>query len=386
MSPRPRKSTLRSSANGRVPESAGMFNPSRLTVARKRKGLTKIEFSKRTGIALRSFKAYELGEYPPPNDVLARIVSVSGFPSEFFFGDTLDEPREDSASFRSMSRMKSYQRDMALSQGAIALHLNSWLEERFELPAVNIPKLRHEGSPEAAAEALRHHWGIGELPINNLIHLLESKGVRIFSLAVDALEVDAFSMWKERTPFIFLNSAKTAERSRHDGAHELGHLVLHRHGGPVGRKAEEQANAFASAFLMPRSSILAHVPRFPNLATLVSLKKIWQVSVAALTYRLHALGILSDWEYRMLYIQISRNGYRTREPDPVPRETSQVLPKIFAALREDGCTRSNVARTLCIPQSELEALMFGLTMAGIEGGGKGTPTRSRLKLVEQEPN
>jgi Zn-dependent peptidase ImmA (M78 family) len=348
--------------------------------------LTKIEFAKRTGIPLRSFKAYELGNYSPPDDVVDRIVSVSGFPTEFFFGDTLEEPREDTASFRSMSRMKSYQRDMALSQGAIALHLNSWLEERFDLPSVAVPNLRDESSPEAAAESLRHHWGIGELPVNNMVHLLESKGVRIFSLAVDALEVDAFSMWKEGTPFIFLNSTKTAERSRHDAAHELGHLVLHRHGGPVGRKAEEQANAFASAFLMPRSSILAHVPRFPNLATLVSLKKIWQVSVAALTYRLHALDTLSDWEYRMLYIQISRNGYRTREPNPLPRETSQVLPKIFAALREDGCTRSNVARTLCIPQSELEALMFGLTMAGIEGGGKSTPTRSRLKLVGQEPN
>jgi Zn-dependent peptidase ImmA (M78 family)/DNA-binding XRE family transcriptional regulator len=379
MSPRLPKSTLRSSAE--VPKPGRMFNPSRLTVARKRRGFTKIEFAKRMGIALRSFKAYELGEYPPPQDVLGRIVSVSGFPVEFFFGDTLDEPREESASFRSMSRMKSYQRDMALSQGAIALHLNSWLEERFELPPVDVPNLRHESSPEAAAEALRHHWNIGELPINNMIHLLESKGIRIFSLAVDALEVDAFSMWKEATPFIFLNTAKTAERSRHDAAHELGHLVLHRHGGPVGRRAEEQANAFASAFLMPRSSILAHVPRFPSLATLVKLKKIWQTSVAALTYRLHALGILSDLEYRMLYIQISKNRYRTREPNPIPRETSQVLPKILAALREGGCSRSTVARTLGIPQSELEALMFGLTMASIDGGGKSTRARSELRLV-----
>jgi Zn-dependent peptidase ImmA (M78 family) len=148
--------------------------------------------------------------------------------------------------------------------------------------------------------------------------------------------------------------------------------VLHRLGGPIGRKAEEQANAFASAFLMPRSSTLAHVPKFPNLATLVKLKRIWQVSIAALAYRLHALGILSDWQYRMLYIQISRNKFRTREPNPIPRETSLVLPKIFAALREDGLSRSNVAKALQIPQSELEALMFGLTMAGVEGGGKGT--------------
>lgn len=375
------KSTLRSGAKKGVVKPGQVFNPSRLTIARKRRGLTKIEFANRSSVPLRSFKAYELGEYPPPDDVLAKFVSVSGFPAEFFFGDTLEEPREEAASFRSMARMKCYQRDMALSQGAIALHLNEWLEERFELPSIDIPNLRHETSPEAAAEAVRHHWGIGELPINNMIHLLESKGVRIFSLAVDALEVDAFSMWKEGTPFIFLNSAKTAERSRHDAAHELGHLVLHRHGGPVGRKAEEQANAFASAFLMPRSSVLASVPRFPNLAALVKLKKIWQVSVAALAYRLHALGIVSDWQYRMLYIQISRNKFRTREPAPIPRETSLVLPKIFAALRDDGLTRSNVAKALCIPQSELEVLLFGLTIASIEGGGKGIPSRAPLALV-----
>ena len=277
--------------------------------------------------------------------------------------------------------MKSYQRDMALSQGAIALHLNEWLEERFELPAVDVPSLRHETSPEAAAETVRHHWSIGELPINNIIHLLESKGVRIFSLAIDALEVDAFSMWKEGTPFIFLNCAKTAERSRHDAAHELGHLVMHRHGGPIGRKAEEQANAFASAFLMPRSSILAHVPRFPNLATLVTLKRIWQVSVAALAYRLHALEILTDWHYRMLYIQISRNKFRRREPNPIARETSLVLPKIFAALRDEGISRPSLAKELCIPQSELEALMFGLTMVSIEGGGKSPPSRPKLMVV-----
>lgn len=384
MSRRRPNSKLRSSAK-KVPRLERAFNPSRLTVARKRRGLTKIEFATQAVIPLRSYKAYESGELPPSEDVLSKFVSVSGFPLEFFLGDVLEEPREETASFRSMARMKSYQRGMALSQGAIALHLNEWLEERFELPPVEVPSLRHETSPEAAAEAVRHSWGIGELPIANIIHLLEAKGVRIFSLAVDALEVDAFSMWKESTPFIFLNSAKTAERSRLDAAHELGHLVMHRHGGPIGRKAEEQANAFASAFLMPRSSVFAHVPRFPNLATLISLKKIWHVSVAALAYRLHALGILTDWQYRMLYIQISRNKFRTQEPNPIPRETSLVLPKIFAALRKEGVSRSGVAKALCIPQSELEALMFGLTIAGIEGGARATPGRSRLALAGKNP-
>ncbi|MGH9756625.1 MAG: helix-turn-helix domain-containing protein, partial [Candidatus Acidiferrales bacterium] len=67
-----------------------MFNPTRLTVARKRRGLTKIEFARQIGVALRSFKAYELGEHPPSDEVLGRIASVSGFPVDFFFGDVLD--------------------------------------------------------------------------------------------------------------------------------------------------------------------------------------------------------------------------------------------------------------------------------------------------------
>src|SRR5258707_12341668 len=329
MSRKLQASTLMSSAE--VPESR-LFNPTRLTVARKRRGLTKIEFARQVGVGLRSVEAYELGESPPRDDAMAKIVSVSGFPIDFFSGDDLDEPRSDTASFRSLSRMKSSQRDMALSQGTIALYLNKWLEERFELPSVDVPNLSDERSPEAAAEALRHHWGIGELPISNMIHLLEAKGVRIFSLSIDAHEVDAFSMWKGTTPFIFLNNNKSSEHSRYDAAHELGHLVLHRHGGPRGREAEQEANAFASAFLMPRASIIAHAPRFPTLATLVKLKRIWTTSAAALNYRLHAVGMLSDWQYRVLCIQISRNGYRTKEPNEAPRETSQVLPKIFSAL------------------------------------------------------
>jgi hypothetical protein len=39
---------------------------------------------------------------------------------------------------------------------------------------------------------VRQAWGLGELPIKNMVHLLESKGVRVYSLAIDAVEVDAF--------------------------------------------------------------------------------------------------------------------------------------------------------------------------------------------------
>ncbi|MEU8739183.1 ImmA/IrrE family metallo-endopeptidase [Streptomyces halstedii] len=41
------------------------------------------------------------------------------------------------------------------------------------------------------------------------------------------VEVDAFAVWREGVPFVFLNTQKSAERGRFDAAHEFGHLVMH---------------------------------------------------------------------------------------------------------------------------------------------------------------
>src|SRR5580700_9172707 len=111
-----------------------MVNPSRLTLARKRAGQTKSALAKSVGVDLRTISAYEAGEYTPAEHTFKKLQSVLAFPEEFFYGDDLDEPTPDTASFRAMSKMTASKRDMALSAGALAFHLNAWLETRFELP------------------------------------------------------------------------------------------------------------------------------------------------------------------------------------------------------------------------------------------------------------
>jgi Zn-dependent peptidase ImmA (M78 family)/transcriptional regulator with XRE-family HTH domain len=339
-------------------------------LARKRKGFTKIALAALIGVDRKSVKAYEGSEYSPSVETMRKIEGALGFPREFFLGDDLDEPTLDSGSFRSLSKMTAPQRDMALSQAAFGLHFSSWLDRHFGLPPAQIPNLGREQSPEAAAESVRREWALGSMSIRNTIHLLESKGVRVFSLAIDAREVDAFSMWKGNTPFVFLNNKKTAEHSRFDAAHELGHLVLHRHGPPQGIEAEKQANLFASAFLMPRSGILANVPNFPSYLEMIRLKKTWGTSVGAIAHRLHSMGLMTDWQYRGICIEVVKRG-RTVEPEGVARESSLILPKALAALQEDGISRSKIAAELTLPRSELEQLLFGLTWSFVEGGAMG---------------
>ncbi|MDO9475964.1 MAG: ImmA/IrrE family metallo-endopeptidase, partial [Pseudohongiella sp.] len=328
----------------------------------------------------------------------------------FFFADDVEELPVEVASFRALTKMTAAKRDIALSAGAIALLLNRWIENKFDVPAPDFPEdyrissgerqktdnhqlssegdqypsVGRENDPEAAAGMLRRYWDLGELPIKNMIALLESKGVRVFSLSIDAREVDAFSMWYADIPFVFLNTKKTAERCRFDAAHELGHLVMHRHGAPQGQEAEKEANAFASAFLMPRRSVLANAPRSATLQSLISHKKYWNVSAAALNYRLHSLNLTTDWTYRTLCIDLAKLG-RDHEPEPSPFETSQVLKKVFASLREDGISKANVARELLIQPEELDELTFGLMLSALSGtqviNDKNRP-KPDLKLVK----
>jgi len=360
-----------------------VFNPSRLTLARQRRGMTKTKLAAEVKLTVRSVSAYEAGDMVPSDATIADLSRILRFPADFFIASSLEMPSSDSASFRALSSMTAGQRDSALGAGALAIDLCEWIDARFNLPASTLPDLRGH-SPEAAAEALRGAWGLGERPIKNVVHLLEAQGVRVFSLVEECKEVDAFSLWRRGTPYVFLNTLKSAERSRFDASHELGHLVLHRHGAPQGREAEQEADAFASAFLMPRGSVLAAAPRLPNLDLLVKLKRNWNVSVAALAHRLHALNLLSDWHYRTICIEIAQRGYKRAEPNGIARETSQLLQKVFQALRDDGLTKPVIARQLHLDPNELDSLVFGLVMTPLQGGGAPKDSRSgrgHLRLV-----
>ncbi len=361
-----------------------LFNPTRLSLARRRRGLTKTALAQAVGVTTRTVIGYEKGEYEPTPEMLATISSELEFPPAFFFGPTLEEPPIDGVSFRAMSRLTAKLSDQARAAGTLAIALSDWIHARFKLREPSVPC--YEGlDPESAAEAVRSEWELGEKRITNVIHLLEWHGVRVYSLSEETVQMDAFSFWRGDLPYVFLNTMKSGERSRMDAAHELGHLVMHSRGGAHGRQAENEARRFAAAFLMPKGSVTAHAPYGGSLPQLIEAKKRWNVSVASLAVRMHEphIRMLNDWQYRNIFIEIGRNGYRTKEPDESQGETSQVLGKVFANLRDEGMSMAQVAQKLALWPQELSRLIFGLILTPILGTGttgKSSPPPT-LRLV-----
>ena len=188
------------------------FSAARLELARRRRSLTQKEVASRAGITSRSLSGYERGVSVPSPKTVRKLATALEFPEAFFLRPEPVPLAEEGASFRALSTMTARRRHAVLAAGAIAMDVNEWLEARFDLPSADLPADLDIDTPATAATALRAHWGLAERPISNMVHLLESKGVRVFSLTEDCVTVDAFSIWIGAVPFVFLNMMKSGER------------------------------------------------------------------------------------------------------------------------------------------------------------------------------
>lgn len=358
------------------------FNPARLVLARERRGLLRKELAVRCGVTPQTVSNWESGANPPAPEAVSRIAAELGFLESFFLRPDLDRLPAGAASFRARTKIPARQKHAALAAGDLARELAAWTEARFELPAVRLPNLEGQ-PPDLAAQVIRAEWLLGEKPIPNMIHLLESRGVLVFSLAQDCHELDAFSFWSGGRPIVLLNTMKTPERSRIDAAHELFHLVAHKE--ETGKEEEEDADAFAGALLMPPHDVRRHIPRVLGLNHLIQEKQRWGVSLAALVYRLHKLGIATDWQYRSLFMELSKRGYRSSEPRSIAREGSALLTKVFESLKSQGVTPRRVAIELGWSIEQLQEFLLGLGAAllALDGGGSGSGPgrRNHLRLV-----
>ncbi len=111
-----------------------MFNPDRLALARRRRGLTKKALAEALGVDQKTVIRYEAGLVVPPSNVMARLSLLLSFPEPFFYGPDFDEPTAEGASFRGFATMSAKDRDASLAAGALAFMVDDWITSRFHLP------------------------------------------------------------------------------------------------------------------------------------------------------------------------------------------------------------------------------------------------------------
>lgn len=370
-----------------------MFSSDSLEVARQRRRMTKKELAECVGITPEHLTRIVKGIHTPEDSLIAALAKSLRYPKSFMYREPVCDLLPENLSFRDSSASTARIRDSVRSAAIIAVGVDKWLKEKFHLGKPDIPDLRElRDTPEIAASALRSHWGLSNRPIPNLTKLLESKGIRIFSLDEGDLVVDGASFFVDHQPFIMISHSKTAERTRFSMAHELAHLVLHLHGGESGtgsvdkegngKKIESEADNFASAFLMPNEDITDHLSYVRNVDHLISAKARWRVAVSALARRSFQLGILTDWRYRAFCKEISVRGFRRFEPESCERESSIFWQKVTRSfLSQKGGTDRILAETN-LPADEWDTLVQQTTKLDKEDISPSRPSeKPALRIV-----
>ena len=215
------------------------------------------------------------------------------------------------------------------------------------------------GDPAKVARTVRAQMGLPSGPVANLTEIVENSGGVVVSCNFESSQMDGFSRWRSASqpPLFFMNTNMAPDRWRWTLAHELGHVVLHTNEHPSGR-IEDEANMFAQEFLMPEQPIKSHLANL-TFGKLSGLKVYWKVSMQALVYRAFSLEQISDRQRRYFYAQLTRAGYRKREPpelDPPVESPKRLGDKIVFHRRNLGFSVEELAAMLSLNEDELKEL------------------------------
>ena len=333
------------------------MNAKRLKQLRLARGLSLDALAAEMGgiITKQALSKYELGKAAPSPVVLNKLAAALGIKAAYLWSEPSfsvrfiayrkgsgllkgEQKRVESVVFQSLEDRMRLQDLTGESNGAL-----------LPIRKLNVRKI---ADAELAAERMRESWRIGQAPIANVTDMLEDHLVHV--LEVEANEkfdgISAVVLNGEdniKAAVVVSRPAIAGERQRLNLAHELGHLVLN-----ISKETDEEKAAFrfAAAFLAPAESLYKEVGNkrvFIQPEELLILKQRYGISMQALLYRLHDLGVITDSYYKKWCMDINRLRWRKQEPCELPSERPQWLRRsVLRALGEGFLTREEAEKML----------------------------------------
>lgn len=330
------------------------MNHKQLIFAREYRGYSQTELAKKVkGLSQSNLSKFEKGISVLSDEIINRLVEVLDFPKTFL--DKKINIECDNVNYRKKTTITKCQRLEFETSYKFYGYLIDQLLDSVELPNLNIkPVDLSDGfTPESAAVFTRKYLKIprGE-PVRDIFNILEKNGIIVAEYDADE-KFDGVSFLTDNgVPAIIINRNFDNDRKRFTLAHELGHIVLHVTGDfpiPDFRNKEDEANRFASEFLMPELEIKNSL-RNLKFSELIRLKGYWLCSMASIIRRAWSTNAIDKKRYQMLSIELSRKGYRKKEPGNVYIDSPKLF-KLSYQMHKDDLSYSDkeLAEAFCVP-------------------------------------
>jgi Zn-dependent peptidase ImmA (M78 family) len=291
-------------------------------------------------------------------DVLCRIIEFLDFPESFFGRKIYNEV--ENAHYRKRVSISRKERQKIENANRLAGYLVDRMGESLEYPDFTMKMIDVEAdyTPEYAAGYVRKYLGLRNEPVRDICSLIENSGIVIVEIEYDIELFDGASfITDDGTPAIVINGRFGNDRKRFTLAHELGHIIMHLSRDFIfseSRDKEDEANRFASEFLMP-SSVIGNSLRGLKISYLGDLKSYWLTSMAAIARRAKDLRCISEDKYRNFNIELSRRGYRKKEPLDVYIDSPNLFTSAYRMHTDElNYSEKDLADAFSLPVDVLE--------------------------------
>lgn len=360
------------------------FQCDRLSQMLAARRLTQAQLASLVGVSPATVSKWRAGTQAPEREALDRLAGVVNVTPEWF-----TRPPAEKVSlplFRSNASAHVAARAMLEARMEWAQDIALALTEFVDFPALNLPsrnftdpeQITHEEIELAAAQC-RDLWRLGRSAVQDLALAIEGAGVVLVREETGIAQIEGLSAWSAvlGRPLVLLSADKdNGYRSRFDLAHELGHLILHRHiARPTDRERhkelEQQAHRFAGAFLLPAETFASEVRMPVTLDDLLLMKRRWGVSVGAILMRLRALKLLDDEGAQALFKRRSARWGAKSEPgdgDRAPERPRLLRRTIDLLVDENAMPLEAIPRHLGLASHDIE-MLAGLPEGYFQGRG-----------------
>lgn len=366
----------------------------RLAAARRNRSLSQEEVAQKLEVSRPTLVAIEKGARPVKPDELIFLAQLYGrsvhelltqreFVADFapmFRATQVDEIEKETIT----SAIQTFQQ---VCEDYLTLEtlLNAPMP-RFAIPEPYTPGgLNVQSAAEEIATMERARLHLGQGPIPDILGVLENEvGLRVFVLPLNDFKIAGLFAFTDRLGgCILANGSHPQTRQNWTLAHEYGHFLTDRFQEEITvlveyerkPRAEQFADSFAAAFLMPAAGLRQRFRRIVQsrsdftVADLCMLADQYVVSVEAMTRRLERLSCVQPGTYEQLAAQGFDSGkVRAHLGLKMPLSEQRRLPERYVrlavqAFEEEKITETRLTHLLHCSRVEAREIVDRMTQS-----------------------
>lgn len=330
---------------------------------RLQKNMTKKDLADALGLTPMAITNYESGKRRPDINQINKMAEALGIHVVDFLAARNTNLKFKHCEFRKNSKLTKGQQEYV--RESVEEYFSRFFDAVECLGGNPLPEptnchcLARTGDYEEDAIQLRKYLGLPEIgPIDELVGLLENKGILVLELDIDSEQFSGMNGFVDEYSYVVINKNMTPERKRTTIIHELAHLFFIWDGGDEDASDEKEATSIAGAFLITKKDLFRELGQRRTRLTkdLILVCEEYGISMYLLVTRANQVGIMSSSLCTDFFIKANKANWRKNEPRRVKNPEEPLLFKqlVFRAINEEGISVQRGAELLKLSCADVE--------------------------------